>query len=1398
MATIAPRNETATRPPDAYQVFISYSRRDTDGAEQIGLGLRERGLSVFLDRWCLPEGVPWIEQIESALGSCPAVVIIIGPGGLGDWQRPEAELALDRQRRGQDVRVLPVLLPRSEPPLGFLRLNTWIDLRTGVGPEGIERLALAVTGAAQPPAVMVCPYRGLRPFRQEDSDFFFGREEFVERALAVVARCSVAAVVGASGSGKSSAVRAGVLPRLARGDPASRWQIAVLSPGRAPMHALAAGLLGLRGQGQSDADRLLSISKIGDELSTGDLPVEAVAEDLLGPADTGRLLLFVDQWEELYTQCQDKALRRRFIDGLLRAAEHPRIGVLITVRGDFFDDVLEHRALADRLEGGVLNLGPMNEPELRRCMQEPARRVGLDFEEGLVDRIIEDVHGEPGTLPLLEFVLQQLWKKRHGDRLVHESYREIGEIKGALADHAEARLAELDPAERTLARRTLLKLVQTGPAMSTTRRRATRAEVGEEAWPVALRLADARLLVTGRSDATDEETVEVAHEALIRHWGRLRAWIDEDREFLLWRRRLQAGLEQYANAPTDTGILLRGGPLREAERWCRERPDDLSPAELSFIDASTRRARQIRRRFVAAGSVAAIVVLAAAFFAERFLDQRQVARLLHEGRVLREAVEASDPVVAALLAASLDGRARRAPPAGAPNARRIADRAIPLAVLDRSGSRLTAAAISPDGERVLAGYGDGVVLLWPANDSGPPVRLAELERRIRVVEFSADGSRLLALAEGAAPALMRPSGGVEPGPWRTREVVDARFAGTGDAIVAVYGDSTVRVWPLTGGATGPALRLDIGEPLAAVPERGGRRVAVLAGDVVALWDPASSARPDALRGHRGRVVAAAFSPNGASLATASHDGTVRLWDLESLRDTVVMASSDGSAAWSVAFDSGGDRVVAGFDDSAIRVWSADGVRAFEHEHGPDDSEGPFGPHPGAVWAAAFHPGGHYLVGAGADRRAWLWPLAGGPAIELDGRGDTVFLAAFSEGGRRLITGSRGGEVRVWPGVGRLDPAALPGTEPPCTGAASSAAGRVAVGCEDGVVQVWDVSGRIELLLRDSLPSAVSALAFDPAGTRLAAGTWAGLGMAWNLEGPTRIGSLAHHDAIVSVVFEEDRIYTASFDSTAKAWPGPDFLSSMQIGRHSDILADVAVSTATDRIATAAEDGTVHVWAGLGGTRIAELTPGDPVSRLVFSPDGRRLLVLSSGSGVLIVSLEDGSDNAGRLEGHRVTAAAFDARGRRLATGTDAGLVRIWDAAVTEELQRLRDHRGRVRMVRFDDTGRRLATAGGDSTARIHPLDGSESTTLRHPLPVVDDAVFLEPGRLVTFTASGATVWRVAWSDLHAYLEGATTACLSPTDRIQSLRESPGDAADAHRECERRWGRDAEPTPENAR
>ena len=571
-----------------FDVFFSYHWRDHEAVEAVARVLRDQGLKIFLDRWYLVPGQPWPQALEQALAGCRAVAVFVGPQTLGPWQLREKDLALDRQAKEPQFPVIPVLLPGAEAALGFLSLNTWVDLRGRLDdPAGLEILRAAVRG--EPPGAdlqeklratlaAVCPYRGLRYFREEDAAFFFGRDLYINLLQESIARLPLLAVVGASGSGKSSVVRAGLIPRLRQSRSAPVWEAVTLVPGERPLRSLAAALLPLLEPDLTEVDRLAEANKLAAHLADAHVGLgEVVGRVLQKQPGTDRLLLVVDQWEELYTLTREESERRQFMDEILGATARGPLTTVLTLRGDFFGQVLGYRPLADRLQDAVANLGPMNRAELLQAVVRPAAKVGLAFEPGLVERILDDVGEEPGNLPLLEFALTTLWEQRRGGYLLHEAYEAMGKVEGAIARRAEEQFSHLSPLEQQAVSRVFLELVRPGAGCDDTRRRARLTEIGETVRPLVQQLADARLLVTGRDTATGAETVEVAHEALIWQWRRLQGWLDANREFLLWRQRLRADLEEWQRTGQDQEVLLRGKPLAEARHWLGERPQDLLP-----------------------------------------------------------------------------------------------------------------------------------------------------------------------------------------------------------------------------------------------------------------------------------------------------------------------------------------------------------------------------------------------------------------------------------------------------------------------------------------------------------------------------------------------------------------------------------------------------------------------------------------------------------------------------------------------------------------------------------------------------------------------------------------------------------------------------------------------------
>ena len=584
-------------PTNHFDVFLSYHWRDRAHVEALARRLRKQNLTVFLDRWYLTPGQSWPKELEATLAHCRAVAVCIGQGEMGPWQQREQYLALECQvaaeRQGQTFPVIPVLLPGAEPPLGFLSQLTWVDFRTRLDdPVLLHALVSAVHG--QPPGpdaletvrqtlATICPYRGLLYFREEDAPFFFGREAAIAQLTGAVQQHHLVAVVGASGSGKSSVVRAGLVPEL-RKSRERVWEVATLVPTDRPVHALAAVLMPFLEPDMSEVTRLREMNQLAEDLLGRKTALRDVVDRVLAKQPgTDRLLLIADQWEELFTLCKDDRARRCFIDNILEATETTRLSIVLTLRGDFFGRAItDYRPLSDRVQGAQVNLGPMKREELRLAIEEPAKKVKLTFQAGLVDLMLGQAGDEPGKLPLLEFVLRRLWEDRRGGELHHEAYTAMGQLEGAIAHKAESVFVTLNEADQHKVQQIFLHLVRPGEGEADTRRRATFADVGEGLRRLVNTLADERLLVTNRM-GDEEETVEVSHEALISQWQRVQTWLNEDREFLLWRERLRGHVKDWQHNTQDDSTLLRGTLLGEAQRQCTQRVDLLTDQEQDYI-----------------------------------------------------------------------------------------------------------------------------------------------------------------------------------------------------------------------------------------------------------------------------------------------------------------------------------------------------------------------------------------------------------------------------------------------------------------------------------------------------------------------------------------------------------------------------------------------------------------------------------------------------------------------------------------------------------------------------------------------------------------------------------------------------------------------------------------------
>ena len=470
------------------------------------------------------------------------------------------------------------------------------------------------------------PYLGLSAFAEKDAAFFFGREKFTDELFDMAHQQPLVAVIGASGSGKSSVVFAGLIPKLRE---EGIWLIESFRPKSQPFDELALALVRQLEPNVDGVEKTIKVGKLAESLKKGEVKLHQVASQILEDKSNKNFLLVVDQFEELYTHCQDKEQQQRFIDTFLLAVNQKSITLVFTLRADFYGYVLSYRPFSDALQQITFKpLGLMRRDELKTAIEQPAQKLGVQLKTHLAERILNDVGQEPGNLPLLEFALTQLWDKQNNNKLTHQAYDEIGGVKQALVKHTEKVYKKLSETQQQKAQRIFLSLVHLGETTEDTRRVATRKEIGSQNWDLVTYLASSqtRLVVTGRKDKSGEETVEVVHEALIREWGTLRKWVNENREKLIQKRKIETAAVEWKEKNKLKGYLLQGKQLQDAQIFQKEKNFSLALSDLAgeFIQKSIRYRRNNYLRLIGFGFIPFIfLAMFLAFVGERQIRIRQ-------------------------------------------------------------------------------------------------------------------------------------------------------------------------------------------------------------------------------------------------------------------------------------------------------------------------------------------------------------------------------------------------------------------------------------------------------------------------------------------------------------------------------------------------------------------------------------------------------------------------------------------------------------------------------------------------------------------------------------------------------------------------------------------------------
>ncbi|MBI4285092.1 MAG: hypothetical protein HY670_04215, partial [Chloroflexi bacterium] len=986
----------------------------------------------------------------------------------------------------------------------FLSTRTWVDLRKGVeDPRAAQLLINAIRGIplgpdrSVEPRADICPYRGLQPFDEEQAEFFFGRDGDIQRLIEKLKATRFLAVIGPSGSGKSSLVRAGLIPALRQGGlPISQtWKIRLLTPGARPLETLALHLSALiSGDDPVGVMRNMEANLRADERALHLAMRLALTSSSFTKEEETRVVLVIDQFEEIFTLCHDEQERRQFLANVLYGTSIPdgRSLVILTLRAGFYPRCAAYPDLAARIAAQQCLVSPMDVDGLLQVIEEPAQRVGLEFEEGLVGTILEDVANQPGTLPLLEHALLELWERRRGRILTLEGYWESGEVERAIAKRADTIYTAFTSDQQARARQILLRLTQPGEGTEDTRRRAAMSELvprpseSDAVEGVVRALVDARLLTMSGDERTGgERAVDVSHEALIRGWPRLRQWIDEDRAALRVHRRLTEAVHEWQRLGRDEEMLYRGARLAEAVEWRERNEAALNELEREFLNASVglqikeRRAAQRRVQLTVGGLITALVLISIfafiAFHQSRIADQQRDAALkardaaeqsgrIALSRLSRELAMIStsqlliDPELSALLAIEA---ARVMYTEQAENAlRQVLLKSHMRAVLHGHKDAVENVAFSPDGKFITTASRDKTARVWEVATGQSLAILRGHEDAVESAAFSPDGKLVVTASKDNTAWVWEVATGQSLAILRGHEgmVQSAAFSPDGQFVITAGWDKTARVWEVATWQNLAVLRGHEDMVVKATFSFDNKFIVTASEDNTArVWEVATWQSLAILRGHKGAVESAVFSPNGKLVVTASGDNTARLWEVATGQSLVEL---QGHTDWvrSTAFSPDGKFIATASWDGTARLWEVATRQslAILHEH------------EGAVSSAAFSPDGKLIVTAGRDKTVRLWDVATRQSLAvLRGHEDVVESAAFSPDGKLIVTTGWDKTVRLWDVATRQNLAILQGHESAVGSAAFSPDGKLIVTASgDDTAQIYtcEVCGSIEDLL----------------------------------------------------------------------------------------------------------------------------------------------------------------------------------------------------------------------------------------------------------------------------------------------------------------------------------------------
>jgi WD40 repeat protein len=1309
-------------------LFISHSSQDNAEAQYIYDWLKKNGWNdVFLD--INPEkgivaGERWERALHQAADRCDAVIFLVSPAWLSsEWCLKEFRLAQRLNKRIIALKIADNIsldaIPRelretwqivdltqgNDHEIIVVRLDTGVEKNISFSAAGLMRLRAGLTKVGLDPRFFAWPpsadpdrdpYPGLMALEPEDAGIFFGREaQIIElmgkaRGMREVPGDRILVFLGASGSGKSSFLRAGIWPRLARDDrnfmplQIVRPDVAVITGDNGLLNSLENAFKNakvrmarksLRDALMSDTDAAVSLFQ--DLARIAVAPLEEGVE-CSGPPT---LVLGVDQAEELFNP-RGQEESKRFLD-LLRAVlllDSLDLMVMFTIRSDAYDNLQLAPALMG-LHQSAFNLPPMPYGAFQSVIEGPAACLAgtdreLKIEPALTQCLLRDIEqgDSKDALPLLAFTLQMLFKEYGGSGTLRLSdYHLLGGVKGTIEAAVEGALeaAASDPnvprdrdEQLSLLRRGFIPwLAGVDPITLTERRRVAKwSEIPVEARPLIKHLINQRLLSTDRDNATQEDTVEPAHEALLRQWSQLKQWLKEDAASLAMLYGAQQSTLEWDAHGRHSDWLAHSGQKLEDVKNCRARKDFASffgDTDLAYIDACI--ALDDERRSVQQ-SVLHNLGLAFAEKANRAFCEGNV----NEGQVYAShALARINPTVTPWLPPTLIGQ-------------RLLHRGIGCESLSGQPGQVVSLAFSPDGSLLARGLANRTIELW---DIATRTRLSVFlghESWVGSVAFSPDG---LLLASTAA-------------------------------------DKSLRLWDVASRQLIAVLRVEPQRLTALSFSGDGRRIACGSIDgLIRVWDVAIGAIVCQWTGHEGAINGVAFSPSGTILASAAADNTVRLWDV--LHGTSISHPLHHSrTVESLAYSPDGTLIATGAWDNRVRLWEANSGELLGEMIG----------HSKEVWSVAFSRDGRLLATGSGDTTVRLWDVSNRqPLLTLCRHKDKVSSVAFSLTGM-LASGSLDKTVRMWPlEIDRLLQHRLQGRARPDN--------QATVCSPEQVVRLWDITNRTVLAWLCGHTGAVCSVVFSPDGTTVATAATDQTIRLWDVLSATCRKVMPGHTAgITSVVFSPDGtlIASGSEDATVRLWDATGNLLSVLLD-HTETVNSVAFSPDGKWIASGSADMTVRLWDIQRECSFRVLSGHtEPVTTVAFAPSGEMLASGSRDKHIRVWNVDTGDERA-VLEGHDdwVFSVVYSRDGNLLVSGSQDMTVRLWDTRTYTLQATLDRYDETIYTIMLSPDGETLALGDGEKPVLVRDEStGKARNTLEMPKNRLSSVAFSPDGRVL--------------------------------------------------------------------